>query len=89
MCFFLLTCFISGFFDKAKKKILGDKIETEASSGGDPARREDLGGLSGYDPSWWEEQELGKYLNYAFSEAEKIIEAVMKISEIMELNLFL
>ncbi|XP_005094166.1 rabenosyn-5 [Aplysia californica] len=50
---------LKGFFDKAKKRILGDKLETELTPGGEPAKREELGGLSGYDPSWWEEQELG------------------------------
>lgn len=53
---------LKGFFDKAKKKIMGDKetntcMEQGSSSGGDGGQ---LGtALSGYDPSWWEPQELG------------------------------
>ena len=50
-----------GFFDKAKKKILGDK-QNDPDHTGEPTRREELGGLSGYDPSWWEEQELGNWV---------------------------
>ena len=51
----------AGFFDKAKKKIMGDRdtnpfSEQGSSNGGD-------GGyamaISGYDPSWWEAQDLG------------------------------
>ena len=51
-----------GFFDKAKKKIMGDKdtnpfLEHGTNSGGDSGYN---GALSGYDPSWWEPQELGE-----------------------------
>ena len=54
-----LCVFFVGFFDKAKKKILGDK-PADSDQSGEPARRDELGGLSGYDPSWWEDQELGE-----------------------------
>lgn len=52
-----------GFFDKAKKKIMGDKdtnpfIEQNSSSGGDVTNYSQ--GLSGYDSSWWEPQDFGK-----------------------------
>lgn len=52
---------LKGFFDKAKKKIMGDKEtnpfnEQGSSSSGESSQ---YGGLSGYDPSWWEAQELG------------------------------
>ncbi|KAH9512599.1 hypothetical protein Btru_038926 [Bulinus truncatus] len=50
---------LKGFFDKAKKRILGDKVDVEVSQQGEVTKREELHGLSGYDPSWWEEQELG------------------------------
>ncbi|XP_076448016.1 rabenosyn-5-like [Babylonia areolata] len=52
---------LKGFFDKAKKKIMGDKetnpfIEQGSSSGGDGSY---AAGISGYDPTWWEPQDLG------------------------------
>ncbi|KAK7102506.1 hypothetical protein V1264_020714 [Littorina saxatilis] len=52
---------LKGFFDKAKKKIMGDKetnpfMEQSVSTAGDSG----LGAvISGFDPSWWEPQELG------------------------------
>ena len=54
--------FCTGFFDKAKKKIMGDKetnpfIEQGSSNGGDSAF---ASVISGYDPSWWEAQDLGE-----------------------------
>ncbi|GFO21195.1 Rabenosyn-5 [Plakobranchus ocellatus] len=50
---------LKGFFDKAKKKILGDRVE-EVSPNGEPRTSGDISiVLSGYDPSWWEDQELG------------------------------
>ena len=55
----VIFLYFQGFFDKAKKRILGDKPPSESSQGGEPSRREELGGLSGYDPAWWEDQELG------------------------------
>ena len=52
--------FISGFFDKAKKKILGDRVDEVISPNGEVRSSGDLSIiLSGYDPSWWEDQELG------------------------------
>jgi rabenosyn-5 len=59
---------LKGFFDKAKKKILGDKegntfVEQVPGSSAE-------GGLntmlSGYDPSWWESQEMGQYKTLVF-----------------------
>ncbi|KAL8621156.1 hypothetical protein ACOMHN_004827 [Nucella lapillus] len=52
---------LKGFFDKAKKKIMGDKetnpfMEQGTSSGGDGVYSSSI---SGYDPTWWEPQELG------------------------------
>ncbi|CAL1539277.1 unnamed protein product [Lymnaea stagnalis] len=50
---------LKGFFDKAKKRILGDKFEGELIQQSETTKREELVGLSGYDPSWWEDQEIG------------------------------
>ncbi|CAG5115932.1 unnamed protein product, partial [Candidula unifasciata] len=55
------------FFDKAKKRILGDKLEAELTQTDDPARREEHEGLSGFDPSWWGHQELGQIRNHTDS----------------------
>lgn len=51
---------LKGFFDKAKKKILGDRVDEVLSPNGEGRTSGDLSIiLSGYDPSWWEDQELG------------------------------
>ncbi|XP_059165514.1 rabenosyn-5-like [Physella acuta] len=49
---------LKGFFDKARKRILGDRVESDVQQG-EVIKRDELGGLSGYDPSWWEYQEIG------------------------------
>ncbi|BFZ10752.1 hypothetical protein BsWGS_13791 [Bradybaena similaris] len=51
---------LKGFFDKAKKKILGDRLEAEAATPGEFTKGEELAGMSGYIPSWWEDQEIGQ-----------------------------
>ncbi|XP_041350163.1 rabenosyn-5-like [Gigantopelta aegis] len=55
---------LKGFFDKAKKRILGDKDLLGFSSPFGGQREDDssyfaASSVMGYDPSWWEPQELG------------------------------
>ena len=62
--FYSFPYYFIGFFDKAKKKILGDRVEEAVSPNGEVKTSGDLSIiLSGYDPSWWEDQELGKFIS--------------------------
>lgn len=50
-----------GFFDKAKRTFFKPKEDSAiVHQSGEHSPPEQLGGISGYDPSWWEDQELGK-----------------------------
>ncbi|ESO90492.1 hypothetical protein LOTGIDRAFT_217928 [Lottia gigantea] len=53
---------LKGFFDKAKKRILGDR-ENEFGENSSSDSSPNLN-LSGFDPTWWEFQELGCVRNH-------------------------